>query len=141
MPLATLKELVKLSELKVKGVILERQYEVIKKHVKEGNSLTNGNWEAFDSAWGLRNSGVFSEVEWTTQIDGHILDITKNGARPLLSSHHGVAPSASGKRPAAAAAAASPASGAPNRGKTRKEDAAKNTHNIINAFAFGTGNR
>lgn len=34
-PLATLKELRNLSELKAKGVILERQYEVIKKHVTE----------------------------------------------------------------------------------------------------------
>ena len=62
LPLATLKELQKLSALKGKGVILERQYEVIKKqHVTEGNSLTGENWEAFDLAWELRSSGVFSE--------------------------------------------------------------------------------
>ena len=57
LPLATLKELRKLSELKAKGVILERQYEVIKKHVTEGNSLTNENWEALDVAWELRSIG------------------------------------------------------------------------------------
>ena len=61
LPLATLKELQKLSALKGKGVILERQYEMIKKHVTEGNSLTCENWEAFDLAWELRSSGVFSE--------------------------------------------------------------------------------
>ena len=27
----------------------------------EGNSLTGENWEAFDLAWELRSSGVFSE--------------------------------------------------------------------------------
>ncbi|CAB1107234.1 unnamed protein product [Ectocarpus sp. CCAP 1310/34] len=67
LPLATLKELQKLAALKAKGVILERQYEVIKKHVREGNSLSSEDWEAFDLARDLRSSGVLSEEEWTTQ--------------------------------------------------------------------------
>ena len=43
LPLATLKEIQKLSALEGQGVILERQYEVMKKHVMEGNSLTGEN--------------------------------------------------------------------------------------------------
>ncbi|CAN0045368.1 unnamed protein product [Pylaiella littoralis] len=65
-------------------MILERQYEVIKKHVREGNSLTSEHWEAFDVAWDLRSSGVFSEEDWTTQVDGDISGII-NSARPTLS--------------------------------------------------------
>ncbi|CAB1109827.1 unnamed protein product [Ectocarpus sp. CCAP 1310/34] len=66
LPLATLRELQKLAALNAKSVILERQYEVIKKHVRECNSLSSEDWEAFDLAWDLRSSGVFSEEEWTT---------------------------------------------------------------------------
>ena len=74
MPLAvsTLEELDKLQGLKARGVILERQYEVIKKHIMEGNSLTTENWKAFELAWKLKTNGGFSEEEWTTQIDGDI---------------------------------------------------------------------
>ena len=43
----------------IKGRDLERQYEVIKKHVTEGHSLTNENWEALDVAWELRSTGIF----------------------------------------------------------------------------------
>ncbi|CAB1107605.1 unnamed protein product [Ectocarpus sp. CCAP 1310/34] len=67
LPLATLRELhLKLAALKAKGVILERQYE------------------------DLRSSGVFSEAEWTTQVDGDISGII-NSARPTLSSDHAAA--------------------------------------------------
>ncbi|CAB1111814.1 unnamed protein product [Ectocarpus sp. CCAP 1310/34] len=98
LPLATLRELQKLAALKAKGVILERQDEVIKKHVKEGNSLSSEDWEAFDLAWYLRSSGVFSGEEWTTQFDGDISGIIKS-ARPTLSDD-AAASSASGKRSA-----------------------------------------
>ncbi|CAB1109182.1 unnamed protein product [Ectocarpus sp. CCAP 1310/34] len=57
LPLATLRELQKLAALKAKGVIHKRQY------------------EAFDLAWDLRSSGVFSEEEWTTRVDGDISGI------------------------------------------------------------------
>lgn len=140
MPLAvaTLEELDKLQGLKARGVILERQYEVIKKHIMEGNSLTNENWKAFELAWKLKTNGGFSEEEWTTQIDGDI-SVIVNSARPSLSSQHASTPSALGKRPAAAAAAASAVRGAPNRGKNKKTEAAQGSRNIINAFAFGSG--
>ncbi|CAB1105141.1 unnamed protein product [Ectocarpus sp. CCAP 1310/34] len=136
LPLATLRELQKLAALKAKGVTLERQYEVIKKHVREGNSLSSEDWEAFDLAWDLGSSGVFSEEEWTTQIDGDILGIS-NSARPTLSSDHAAASSASGKRSAAVAAPA--ARGAQNRGKRQREDASKGSLNIYNSFALGSG--
>ncbi|CAB1113479.1 unnamed protein product [Ectocarpus sp. CCAP 1310/34] len=61
LPLATLRELQKQAALKAEGVILERQYVVMKKHMREGNSLSSEDWEAFDLAWDLRSSGVFSE--------------------------------------------------------------------------------
>lgn len=146
LPLATLRELQKLSALKAKGVILERQYEVIKKHVREGNSLTPEDWEAFDIAWDLRSSGVFSEEDWTTQVDGDISGII-NSARPTLSSEHAVASSTSGKSAsgkrstgAAATAAAAPAArGAPSRGKRQRTDAAKGSLNIYNSFVIGSG--
>eukprot|EP00903_Cladosiphon_okamuranus_P018916 g17398.t1 len=79
LPLATFKELRKLSELKAKGVILERQYEVIKKNMTEGNSVTNDNWEALDVAWELKSAGVFSEEGWTTQ--------TMTASKDYLSKH------------------------------------------------------
>ncbi|CAB1102626.1 unnamed protein product [Ectocarpus sp. CCAP 1310/34] len=83
LPLATLRELQKLAALKAKGVILERQYEVTKKHVRKGNSLSSEDWEAFDLARDLRSSGVFSEEGWTTQ--GVILErqyeVTKKHVR------------------------------------------------------------
>ena len=44
LPLEALKTLAKLSNLKKKGMILERHFEVLQKHVTEGNSLTEGNW-------------------------------------------------------------------------------------------------
>ncbi|CAB1105521.1 unnamed protein product [Ectocarpus sp. CCAP 1310/34] len=136
LPLATLRELQKLAALKAKGVILERQYEVIKKYVREGNSLSSEDWEAFDLAWDLRSSGVFSE-EWTTQVDGDISGISS--ARPTLCSDHAAASPASGKRSAAAAAAAPAARGAPNRGKRQREDDSKGLLNIYNSFAIGSG--
>ena len=83
MPLSleVLKTLAKLSNLKTKGVIHERHFEVLEKHVTEGNSLTEGNWEAMDLTWQLREGGVFGEEAWTREIDTQILDIT-NSARP-----------------------------------------------------------
>ncbi|CAB1112233.1 unnamed protein product [Ectocarpus sp. CCAP 1310/34] len=64
--------------------------EVIKKHVREGNSFSSEDWEAFDLAWDLRSRGVFSEEEWTTQVDGDISGII-NSARPTLSSYRATA--------------------------------------------------
>lgn len=55
---ATLKKLAKLSELKARGTILERLYEVIKKHANGGNSLTKHNWEA--GHWVVWGTGVRS---------------------------------------------------------------------------------
>lgn len=55
---ATLKKLAKLSELKARGTILERLYEVIKKHANGGNSLTKHNWEA--GHWVVLGTGVRS---------------------------------------------------------------------------------
>ena len=47
----------------------------------EGNSLTEGNWEAMDLTCQLREGGVFGEEAWTKEIDGETLDIT-NIVRP-----------------------------------------------------------
>ena len=47
----------------------------------EGNSLAEGNWEAMDLTWQLREGGVFGEEAWTREINGQTLDIT-NSARP-----------------------------------------------------------
>ncbi|CAB1105398.1 unnamed protein product [Ectocarpus sp. CCAP 1310/34] len=77
LPLATLRELQKLAVLKAKGVVL------FKKHVREGNSLSSEDWEAFDLVCDLRSSGVFSEKEWTTPVDGDVSGII-NSARPTL---------------------------------------------------------
>ena len=90
---ATLEELDKLQGLNARGVILERQYEVIKKHIMEGNSLTTENWKAFDLAWKLKMNGGFLEEEWTTQIGGDI-SVIVNSARPSLSSQHASTPTA-----------------------------------------------
>ena len=70
LPLETLRELGKLSDFRKRGIILEQHFEVIKKHVRGGNCLANGDWEAIDLAWKLTGEGVFSEQEWATEIDG-----------------------------------------------------------------------
>lgn len=41
-------------------------------YVLAGNCLSKQYWETIDVTWGLRSHGVFSEGEWTAQIDGHI---------------------------------------------------------------------
>ncbi|CAB1097264.1 unnamed protein product [Ectocarpus sp. CCAP 1310/34] len=137
LPLATSRELQKLAALEAKGGILERQYEVIKIHVRQGNSLSSEDWEAFDLAWELRSSGVFSQEEWTTQVDGDISGIINNSDRPTL----GVFSQEewTTQRSTAAAAAAPAARGAPNRGKRQREDASKGSLNIYNSFPIGSG--
>ncbi|CAM9119928.1 unnamed protein product, partial [Ascophyllum nodosum] len=59
LPLETLRELGKLSDFRKRGVILEQHFEVIKKHVRGGNCLANGDWEAIDLAWKLKGRASF----------------------------------------------------------------------------------
>ena len=63
LPFETLRELGKLSDFRKRGVILEQHFEVIKKHVRGGNCLANGDWEDIDLAWKLKGEGVFSKQE------------------------------------------------------------------------------
>jgi hypothetical protein len=141
LPLETLRELGKLSDFRKRGVILEQHFEVIKKHVRGGNCLANGDWEAIDLAWKLKGEGVFSEQEWATEIDGQLHAIIN--ARPSLSTQPAAAtPSAPSSAPAPLPRekTARPATAAAvNRGKGRMGNAAKGTGNIINAFAKGSG--
>ena len=141
LPLETLRELGKLSDFRKRGVILEQHFEVIKKHVRGGNCLANGDWEAIDLAWKLKGEGVFSEQEWATEIDGQLHAIIS--ARPSLSTQPAAAtPSAPSSAPAPLPRekTARPATAAAvNRGKGRMGKATKGTGNIINAFAKGSG--
>ncbi|CAB1114174.1 unnamed protein product [Ectocarpus sp. CCAP 1310/34] len=94
-----LKDLGKLSKLKQRGLILDRHFETIKAHVKAGNSVAKERWDAIENAWGLKQTGVFNEEEWITQIDGEAQGITSStrpsfltpqdagGARGAPSSH------------------------------------------------------
>ncbi|CAN0305991.1 unnamed protein product, partial [Ectocarpus sp. 4 AP-2014] len=70
--LETLKQLGQLSMLKERGVILDAQFETLKDHIKAGNCLTKGHWEAIELTWGLKNSDVFSEAAWKDEVDGQI---------------------------------------------------------------------
>ncbi|CAB1110210.1 unnamed protein product [Ectocarpus sp. CCAP 1310/34] len=77
-----LKDLGNLSELKQRGLILDRHFETIKAHVKAGNSVAKERWDAIENAWGLKQTGVFNEQEWITQIDGEAQGITSSSTRP-----------------------------------------------------------
>ncbi|CAB1096180.1 unnamed protein product [Ectocarpus sp. CCAP 1310/34] len=116
------KELGKLAELKQRGLILDRHFETIKAHVKAGNSVAKERWDAIESAWGLKQNGVFDEEEWVTQIDGE----TARGAAPP--SQHPPAAAGTARRKAV------------DRGKQARERAAKGTlgGNICNAFVIGS---
>ena len=46
--------------------ILDRLFETIKAHVKAGNSVAKERWDAIESAWGLKQNGVFDE-EWRSR--------------------------------------------------------------------------
>ncbi|CAB1104160.1 unnamed protein product [Ectocarpus sp. CCAP 1310/34] len=138
-----LKDLGKLAELKGRGLILDSHFETIKTHVKAGNSVAKERWDAIESAWGLKQNGIFDEGEWIAQIDGEIQGITSS-TRLSLSSQ----PDASSARGAAAppsqhppAAAAGTARRKVDRGKHARERAAKSTlgGNVCNAFSIGSG--
>ncbi|CAB1107192.1 unnamed protein product [Ectocarpus sp. CCAP 1310/34] len=98
--------------------------------------------DAIESAWGLKQNGIFDEGEWIAQIDGEIQGITSS-TRLSLSSQQ----DASSARGAAApsqhppAAAAGTARRKMDRGKHARERAAKGTFggNICNAFSIGSG--
>lgn len=143
LPHGLLKELGKLAELKKRGLILDRHFETIKAHVKAGNSVANERWDAIESAWGLKQNGVFDEEEWVTQIDGEIKGITSStrlssSSQQDVGSARGAAPP---QHPPPAAAAATAATRKVDRGKQARERAAKGTlgGNICNAFAIGSG--
>lgn len=137
--LGLLQQLDRVGTLKEGGVILDRHYEAIKKHVKSGSSVAKDRWDAIDAAWRLRQKGTFDEQEWTTQIDGEI-QLIISSARP--SSHQDASGArgapVSGQTPAAAAAGCRRAV---DRGKESREAAARGTlgGNIMNAFAIGSG--
>ncbi|CAB1119497.1 unnamed protein product [Ectocarpus sp. CCAP 1310/34] len=50
-------------ELKQRGRILDRHFETIKAHVKAGNPVAKERWDAIESAWGLKQNGVFDEED------------------------------------------------------------------------------
>lgn len=144
MPLSleTLKGISKLVKLKGRGLILERHYEVLKKHVEDGNRLTEEHWESIDTLWELREIGAFSEEKWTEEIDGQVTKII-HGARPSPSSQQaagaqGTTSTSSTEKRRQPAAAGSQAA---KRGKASSVRAVKNTlgGNIVNAFAIGSG--
>lgn len=137
-----LKDLGKLAELKERGLTVDRHFETIKTHVRAGNSVAKERWDAIESAWGLKQNGVFDEEEWVTQIDGETQGITSSTRLSLSSqqdagSARGAAPS---QHPPAAAAAPARRK-VVDRGKKARERAAKGTlgGNICNAFAIGSG--
>ncbi|CAN0085081.1 unnamed protein product [Hapterophycus canaliculatus] len=139
-----LKELGKLAELKQRGLILDRHFETIKAHVKAGNSVAKERWDAIESAWGLKQNGVFDEEEWVTQIDGETQGIASSTCLSSSSQQdagcaRGAAPPSQYPPPTAAAAAAPKRK--VDRGKQARERAAKGTlgGNICNAFAIGSG--
>ncbi|CAB1103764.1 unnamed protein product [Ectocarpus sp. CCAP 1310/34] len=136
-----LKELGKLAELKQRGLILDRHFETIKAHVKAGNSVAKERWDAIESAWGLKQNGVFDEEEWVTQIDGETQGIT--GSTRLSSSSQEDVGSARGTAPPSQhppAAAGTARRKAVDRGKQVRERAAKGTlgGKLCNAFAIGS---
>ena len=59
-----LKKLGKLAELEQRGLTLDRHFETIKAHVEAGNSVAKERWVGVESAWGLKQNGVFDEEEW-----------------------------------------------------------------------------
>ncbi|CAB1106733.1 unnamed protein product [Ectocarpus sp. CCAP 1310/34] len=137
-----LKELGKLAELKQRGLILDRHFETFKAHVKAGNSVAKERWDAIESAWGLKQNGVFDEEECVTQIDGGTQGITSStrlssSSQQDAGSARGVAPPTQHPPPAAAGTARRKAV---DRGKQARERAAKGTlgGNICNAFAIGS---
>ncbi|CAB1107559.1 unnamed protein product [Ectocarpus sp. CCAP 1310/34] len=137
-----LKCLGKLAELKGRGLILDRHFETKKTRVKAGNSVAKERWDAIESAWALKQNGIFDEGEWIAQVDLEIQGITSS-TRLSLSSQQ----DASSARGAAApsqhppAAAAGTARRKVDRGKHARERAAKGTlgGNICNAFSIGSG--
>ena len=48
-------------------LILERHCEVLKRHVEDGNRLTEGHWESIDTLWELRDIGASSEEKCTAE--------------------------------------------------------------------------
>lgn len=137
-----LKDLGKLSELKQRGLILDRHFETIKAHVKAGNSVAKERWDAIENAWGLKQTGVFNEEEWITQIDGEAQGITSS-TRPsfLTPQDAGGARGAPSSHPPPATAAAAGKRKVADRGKQARDRAAQGVlgGNIINAFARGSG--
>ncbi|CBJ33249.1 C2H2 zinc finger protein [Ectocarpus siliculosus] len=137
-----LKDLGKLSELKQRGLILDRHFETIKAHVKAGNSVAKERWDAIENAWGLMQTGVFNEEEWITQIDGEAQGISTS-TRPsfLTPQDAGGARGAPSSHPPPATAAAAGKRKVADRGKQVRNRAAQGVlgGNIINAFARGSG--
>ncbi|CAB1103677.1 unnamed protein product [Ectocarpus sp. CCAP 1310/34] len=134
-----LKELSKLAELKQRGLVLYRHFETIKAHVKAGNSVAKERRDAIESAWGLKQNGVFDEEEWVTKIDGETQGITSSIR--LSSSSQQDAGSARGAAPPSQhppAAAGTARRKAVDRGKQARERAATLGGNICNAFAIGS---
>ncbi|CAB1104831.1 unnamed protein product [Ectocarpus sp. CCAP 1310/34] len=123
-----LKELGKLAELKQRGLILDRHFETIKAHVKAGNSVAKERWDAIQSAWGLKQNGVFDKEEWVAQIDGETQGITSStrlsasSQRDAGSARGAATPS---QHPPSAAGTARRT--AVDRGKQARERAAKGT--------------
>ncbi|CAB1116905.1 unnamed protein product [Ectocarpus sp. CCAP 1310/34] len=114
----------------------------IKTRVKAGNYVLKQRCDAIESAWGLKQNGIFDEGEWIAEIHGEIQDITSR-TRLSLSSQQ----DAYSARGAAApsqhppAAAAGTARRKVERGQHARERAAKGTlgGNICNACSIGSG--
>ena len=149
LPLETLQELVKLSGFHKKGALLERHFDVLKKHVLAGNCIEKDDWEAMDLTLELRQGGVFPEDEWTKQIDGKVRDITNSAAASRSTQTDDALratsapppppppPPRQSKRPATTSAGG----GVVSRGKLAMGRAVKGTlgGDIMNAFAIGSG--
>ncbi|CAM9663559.1 unnamed protein product [Pylaiella littoralis] len=138
---ALLKELRKLKDAKERGLILDRHFETVKEHVKVGNSVATGRWDAIESGLELRQTDVFSEEEWVTQIDGEVQGIASSTRLSLPPQQDaGGARGAPSQHPPDAAAPAAKKRKF-DRGKKDRERAAHGTlgGNILNAFAIGSG--
>eukprot|EP00752_Nemacystus_decipiens_P001569 g1530.t2 len=120
LPLDTLRELVKLAGLRPR--ILERSFDLLKKHVKDGNFLSTDQRETLDLVWELRELRVFSNDEFNDQIDAQILDIVGDiGAAvpPERSDGFSVISNESDERATEAAAGGKPVN--PERERQAKE--------------------
>lgn len=143
--IVALRDLTVLAKLKLEGGILDRHFELLKKHVINGCSLTGDSLEGFGLSLEPGRIGGISEEDHAKDINGKVTDIlchssSVEGAGASTTPSGLSAFSSKGKAPATRSASAA-GSKTVNRSIGARKLSASNAMggNILNCFFQGTG--